>query len=190
MMPILQRHTIDSAPEKSKALLQSSVDNFGWIPNQSAYMSESPSLLAAYQRAHDLFIDSSLNEEEKAVVWITCGVESNCAYTVQAHAYIALAKGVGDHVVDAIAHDPDRLDDRLKALQRFTLKVIHCHGRLEKQAIDAALQAGLSRRNMLDVILGVSQKNMSTILNSIADTEIDDRFKWDAFRGLKLTSEA
>ncbi|EQB99561.1 hypothetical protein B738_16913 [Photorhabdus temperata subsp. temperata M1021] len=30
---------------------------------------------------------------------------------------------------------------------------------------------------MLDVVLGVSQKNMSTILNSIARTEIDDNFK-------------
>ncbi|MHB0774486.1 carboxymuconolactone decarboxylase family protein [Halomonas sp. WWR20] len=189
-MPNLKLHTIDSAPEKSKALLQSSIDNFGWIPNQSAYMSESPSLLAAYQRAHDLFIDSSLNEEEKAVVWITCGVENNCAYTVQAHAFIALAKGVGARVVDAIAHNPASLDARLRALHNFTLQVIHCRGRVEKQAIDAVLQAGFSKQNMLDVILGVSQKNMSTILNSIAGTEIDDRFKWDAFRGIKQRGEA
>ncbi len=189
-MRILKLHTIDSAPEKSKALLQSSIDNFGWVPNQSAYMSESPSLLAAYQRAHDLFIESSLSEEEKAVVWITCGVENHCTYTVQAHAFIALTKGVDASVVDAIAHDPTRLNARLQALHNFTLKVIHCRGILGKQTVDAVLRAGFSKQNMLDVILGVSQKNMSTILNSIAGTEIDDRFKWDAFRGIKQTGEA
>lgn len=189
-MPVLKLHTIDSTPEKSKALLQSSIDNFGWIPNQSAYMSESPSLLGAYQRAHDLFIDSSLNEEEKAVVWMTTGVANHCDYTIQAHAFIALAKGVDERVVDALAHEPTRLDARLLALHSFTLEVIHCRGRLSKPAIDAVLRAGFSKQNMLDVILGVSQKNMSTILNSIAGTEVDERFKWDAFQGLKQTAEA
>lgn len=189
-MTVLKLHTIDSTPERSKALLQSSIDNFGWIPNQSAYMSESPSLLGAYQRAHDLFIDSSLNEEEKAVVWMTTGVANHCDYTIQAHAFIALSKGVDERVVDALAHEPTRLDARLLALHSFTLEVIHCRGRLGKPAIDAVLRAGFSKQNMLDVILGVSQKNMSTILNSIAGTEVDERFKWDAFQGLKQTVEA
>lgn len=108
-MTVLKRHTLDSTPHKSKPLLQSSIDNFGWIPNQSAYMSESPSLLAAYQSAHDLFIDSSLTEEQKALVWMTTGVENSCEYTVQAHAFIALSNGVDAAVVDAIAHDPSRL---------------------------------------------------------------------------------
>lgn len=189
-MPILKLHTIDSAPEKSKALLQSSIDNFGWIPNQSAYMSESPSLLGAYQRAHDLFIDSSLSEEEKAVVWITTGVANHCDYTIQAHAFIALAKGVDETVVDALAHEPSRLNAHLLALHTFTLEVIHCRGCLSKTAIDAVLQAGFSKQSMLDVILGVSQKTMSTILNSIAGTEIDERFKWNSFKGIKQIAEA
>lgn len=189
-MTVLKLHTIDSTPEKSKALLQSSIDNFGWIPNQSAYMSESPSLLAAYQRAHDLFIDSSLNEEEKAVVWITTGVENNCAYTIQAHAFIALSKGVDEAVVHALAHEPVHLDTRLLALRNFTLEVIHCRGRVSRSATHVFLQAGFSQQNMLDVILGVSQKNMSTLLNSIADTEIDEPFKWKAFQGLTPPVEA
>ncbi|WP_122222185.1 carboxymuconolactone decarboxylase family protein [Pseudomonas syringae group genomosp. 3] len=188
-MTVLKLHTIDSAPEKSKALLQSSIDNFGWIPNQSAYMAESPSLLGAYQRAHDLVIDSSLSEEEKAVVWITTGIENGCSYTVQAHAFIALAKGVNESVVDALAHEPGRLSARLRALHAFTLEVINCRGRLSDAAVDAVLKAGFKKQNMLDVILGVSQKNMSTVLNSIAGTEIDERFRWDAFQGLKPLSE-
>lgn len=103
---------------------------------------------------------------------------------------IALAKGVDEYVVDALAHDPSSLNARLLALHKFTLEVIHCCGRLSQPAIDTLLRAGFSKQNMLDVILGVSQKNMSTILNSIAGTEVDERFKWDAFRGLKQTAEA
>ncbi|QBC45094.1 carboxymuconolactone decarboxylase family protein [Iodobacter fluviatilis] len=188
-MSVLTLHTLDSTPETSKALLQSSIDNFGWIPNQSAYMSESPSLLGAYQRAHDLFIDSSLNEEEKAVVWIASGVENNCTYTIQAHSFIALTNGVKNCVVDAIIHDPTKLNARLLALHRFTLEVIHCRGQLNKAAIDAILQAGFNKQSMLDVILGVSQKNMSILLNSIAKTELDERFNLTTFQEFKQMTE-
>jgi alkylhydroperoxidase family enzyme len=190
IMTVLKLHTIDSAPLKSKALLQSSIDNFGWIPNQSAYMAESPSLLGAYQRAHDLVIESSLSEEEKAVVWMTTGVENGCSYTIQAHAFIALSKGVDQSVVEALAHQPGRLNTRLQALREFTLEVINCRGRLSVTAVQDVLEAGFSKQNMLDVVLAVAQKNMSTILNSIAGTEIDARFKWDAFQGLNTVSEA
>jgi len=187
-MTVLKRHTLDSTPYKSKPLLQSSIDNFGWIPNQSAYMSESPSLLAAYQSAHDLFIDSSLTEEQKALVWMTTGVENSCEYTVQAHAFIALSNGVDAAVVDAIAHDPSRLSPQLSALRSFTLEVIHARGHLGQAAIDAVLRAGFSQQNMLDVVLGVSQKNMSTIVNAIAGTEIDTAFQWAGFKGFKQAS--
>src|SRR5690606_41421629 len=124
----------------NNVLLPTAIDNFCLIPNQSAYSPTSPSLLGAYQRAHDLFIDSSLSEEEKAVVWITTGVANHCDYTIQAHAFIALAKGVDDTVVDALAHEPSRLNTHLLALHNFTLEVIHCRGCLSKTAIDAVLQ--------------------------------------------------
>lgn len=176
-MSFLTLHSIETAPEDSKKLLQSSIDGFGWIPNQSAYMSESPSLLQAYQRAHDLFIDSSLNEEEKAVVWIVTGIENGCNYTVQAHTYIAIKNGVDEETIRGIIDENDRLPARLSALREFVVAVIHCRGQLGKSAIDSFLKLGFSRENMLDVILGVSQKNMSTILNGIAKTAVDDAFK-------------
>lgn len=176
-MSLLNLHNLNSAPLKSKELLQNSIKDFGWIPNQSAYMAESPSLLAAYQRAHDLFIETSFNEEEKAVVWLTTGIENKCSYTVSAHSYIAIKSGVSRKVVNAILYKNDELSKRLTALQTFTKKVIHCKGQLNKNDIDVFLDAGFTTKNILETILGVSQKNMSTILNNIAKTEIDDHFK-------------
>ncbi|MES2742119.1 MAG: carboxymuconolactone decarboxylase family protein [Pseudomonadota bacterium] len=178
-MKQLVLHTISTTPERSRKLLQSSIDNFGWIPNQSAYMSESPALLEAYQRAHDLFNGSSLNEEERAVVWITTGRENSCAYTVQAHAFIALKGGVQAAVVQALIDDADTLTPRLSQLRQFTKNTLSCRGQLPKAAIHAFLEHGFTNENMLDVVLGVSQKNMSILLNSIAGTIIDQSFKLD-----------
>lgn len=81
--------------------------------------------------------------------------------------------------VKALIEKTDDLSPRLLALREFTIEVIYCRGQLKRSAIDLFLSRGFSKQNMLDVVLGVSQKNMSTILNSIAGTEIDDKFKLD-----------
>lgn len=175
-MKLLHMHTIESAPAASRPLLQSSIDGFGWIPWQSAYMAESPALLASYQYAHDAFSQCSLNEEERAIVWITTGLVNDCAYTVQAHSWIARHKGVSAETIDSLVKQPDALPARLAALHQFTRTVALAQGHIPAEAVMALLAAGFSKENMLDAILGVAQKTMSTLLNSVAGTAIEPQF--------------
>ncbi|UTH75622.1 carboxymuconolactone decarboxylase family protein [Chromobacterium sp. IIBBL 290-4] len=176
-MTTLKMHDLDSAPSGSRALLQSSIDNFGWIPWQSAYMAESPALLSSYQFAHDAFSNCSLSEEERAIVWITTGTINQCAYTVQAHTWIAQHKGVPAATLQALAQEPEALPEKLAALHRFTREVVLAQGQISKEEIAAVRAAGYSSQNVLDVILGVSQKTMSTLLNSIAGTQVEPQFQ-------------
>lgn len=176
-MTILKMHNLDTAPSASRPLLQSSIDGFGWIPWQSAYMAESPALLSSYQFAHDAFCHCSLNEEERAIVWITTGVLNQCAYTVQAHSWIAQQKGISPALLHTLLHQPEALAGRLSALYRFTCQVIQAQGQVPQKAVEEMLAAGYSTQNVLDVILGVSQKTMSTLLNSIAHTQIEPQFQ-------------
>ncbi|MGM3160254.1 carboxymuconolactone decarboxylase family protein [Dickeya undicola] len=176
-MTILQMHTLDSAPSASRPLLQSSIDGFGWIPWQSAYMAESPALLSSYQFAHDAFSQCSLSEEERAIVWITAGTINQCTYTVQAHSWIAQHKGVSSEILNMLAHQPEALPGKLAALYRFTCQVVLAQGQIPQKAVEEVLAAGYSQQNILDVILGVSQKTMSTLLNSIAHTQIEPQFQ-------------
>jgi reactive intermediate/imine deaminase len=179
-MSVLTMHSLSLAPDGARKLLQGAKDRFGWVVNQSAYMAESPELLEAYQRAHELFIASSLDETEKAVVWIATGLENRCRYTVGAHCFIAQADGVDNEIISALVDNSDHLPERLLALRKFTRHVIHCHGQVGESALAKFLDAGFTPRNALDVILGVSQKTMSTLLNSIAKPELDAGFvtKW------------
>ena len=176
-MTILKMHNLDSAPAASRPLLQSSIDGFGWIPWQSAYMAESPALLSSYQFAHDAFSQCSLNEEERAIVWITTGTINQCAYTVQAHNWIAQYKGVSSEILNMLAHKPETLPGKLAALYRFTRQVVLAQGQIPQKSVEEMLAVGYSQQNVLDVILGVSQKTMSTLLNSIAHTQIEPQFR-------------
>ena len=158
-------HTLESAPPPARPLLQSSIQHFGWIPNQSGHMATSPGLLEAYQRAHDLFNACSLDETERAVVWITVGREHACRYTLAPEVLRALIDGIDEG-----------LPHRLRALRDFTRHVTGCRGQLQREAVAALLAAGFTPANLLDVVLGVAQKTMSTLLNSVAGTAIDTRF--------------
>lgn len=78
-------HNKESAPEKSQELLDTSLKSFGMIPSLHAVMAKAPGLLEGYQRLHQLFLDSSFDDEETTVVWQTINVEHACHYCVPAH---------------------------------------------------------------------------------------------------------
>lgn len=174
-------HTPDTAPEASKPLLENSQKAFGMVPNLHAVMAESPQLLEAYQRVHELFQNSSFNAEELTVVWQTVNVENNCHYCVPAHTGIAKSMKVDDAIIDALRDETPLPDARLEALRTFTLKLVRQHGAMSDEDIQTFLDAGFTQRHVLDVILGYSQKVMSNFTNHVAHTEVDapfQKFAW------------
>ena len=58
------RHTLDTAPEASKPLLEDAKKSMGFIPNLYTVMAEAPSLLEAYKAVGTLFQNSSFNNDE------------------------------------------------------------------------------------------------------------------------------
>ena len=50
-------------------------------------------------------------------------------------------------------------------------------GNVDDAAVKAFLDAGFTRRHILDVVLGVAQKVMSNYTNHLANTPIDAPFK-------------
>ena len=174
-------HTEETAPDAAKPLLGNSKKAFGMVPNLHAVMAESPELLEAYQRVHELFQNSSFNAEELTVVWQTVNVENNCHYCVPAHTGIAKSMKVDDAIIDALRDETPLPDARLEALRTFTLKLVRQHGDLSDDDIQSFLDAGFSQRHVLDVILGYSQKVMSNFTNHVAHTEVDapfQKFAW------------
>ncbi len=170
-------HTQDTAPEASKPLLAKSQQAFGMIPGLHAVMAEAPGLLEAYQTVHELFVNSSFTPDELTVVWQTINVEHNCHYCVPAHTGIAKSMGVSDDISDALRNETPLPNARLEALRTFTLRVVRNHGNVDEGAVQAFLDAGFTRRQILEVILGLSQKVMSNYTNHLANTPIDAAFR-------------
>ncbi|HPR06293.1 MAG TPA: carboxymuconolactone decarboxylase family protein [Denitromonas sp.] len=172
-----QLHTEATAPEASQPLLAKSRKAYGMIPGLHAVMAEAPGLLEAYQRAHELFMGSSFNKDELTVIWQSINVEHACHYCVPAHTGIAKGMKVDDAITDALRNETALPSARLEALRTFTLSVVRQRGDVDASAVQAFLDAGFTQRQILEVVLGVSQKVMSNYTNHLADTPVDDMFR-------------
>ena len=171
-------HTLDTAPEASRPLLEDSQKGFGRIPGLHGVMAEAPALLEGYKALHKLFQnETSFDKDEITVVWQTINVEHECHYCVPAHTMIAKAMKVDDAISEALRDETPLPTPRLEALRTFTLAVVRGRGNVSDAEVTAFLDAGFDRRQILEVILGVAQKVMSNYTNHLADTPIDEPVK-------------
>ncbi len=180
-MIAFELHNENTAPDASKPLLAGSKRALGMIPSLYAVMAEAPGLLEAYQKVHELFSNSSFDKDELTVVWQSINVEHACHYCVPAHTAIAKSMGVAGAVTDALRNQAPLPNARLEALRTFTLNVVRGRGHVEEQDVQAFLDAGFTKRQILEVILGVAQKVMSNYTNHLADTPVDapfQKFSW------------
>jgi len=170
-------HNIESAPQKSKEILEASLKANGMIANLHGIMAESPELLMAYQELGKLFTNTSFNSEEITVVWQTINVEHNCTYCVPAHTGIAHKMKVDPLLTEALRDQKAMPTPKLQALQDMTLKVIRNRGNVSDEDTTEFFAAGYAQRQLLEIILGVSQKVISNYTNHVANTPVDKPFQ-------------
>ncbi len=175
-------YTIETAPDDSKPLLEDSVKAFGMIPNLHATMAEAPGLLEGYKVLHGLFQNSSFNVDELTVVWQTINVEHECHYCVPAHTFIANSMNVDPALTEALRNRTAMPNEKLQVLHDTTLAMVRSRGRLTEAETEAFYAAGYENRQLLEIILGLSQKVMSNYVNHVAKTPVDppfEKFAWE-----------
>lgn len=180
-MSTLQVHSVETAPQGSKASLEESIKAFGMLPNLHGVLAGSPNTLAAYKDLHDGFQNSSFNTDEITVVWQTINVENECHYCVPAHTAIAHMMGVDASITEALRNGENLADTKLQTLKETTLSIVRNRGRVSEQELAAFYAAGYGEQQVLEIILGVAQKTISNYTNHIANTPVDapfQKFAW------------
>tara|TARA_R110002096_G_scaffold28336_20_gene85984 strand:+ start:2304 stop:2867 length:564 start_codon:yes stop_codon:yes gene_type:complete len=180
-MTTLKIHNIDSAPEGSKTLLEQSLKTNGMIPGLHGVLAGAPGILEGYQTLHKLFSESSFNNEELTVVWQTINVEHECHYCVPAHTGIAKMMKVDDAISESLRNETLLENPKLEALRTMTLSIVRNRGHVTPEELQAFYDAGFEERQVLEIILGLSQKVISNYTNHIANTPVDapfQKFAW------------
>lgn len=166
-------YTAETAPEPSKPLLAGVKAQFGMVPNLQSIMAESPELLAAHGALWEQFSKSTLTPHEQQVVFMTAIFEHSCHYCMAGHTTMAKGQKLGDANIAALRAGTPLPDARLEALHAFTTLVVQDRGRVADADVQALLDAGFTRRNILEVVLGVSIKIQSNYTNHLVGTPLD-----------------
>ena len=180
-MTTLKVHSIESAPEGSKELLEQSLKANGMIPGLHGVLAGAPGILEGYQTLHKLFTESSFDKDELTVVWQTINVEHACHYCVPAHTAIAGMMKVDENITESLRNETTLENTKLEALRTFTLAITRNRGNVSSDELQAFYTAGYEERQVLEIILGLSQKVISNYTNHIANTPVDapfQKFAW------------
>lgn len=177
------KHTLETAPDEAKPVLEGVQKGLGFVPNLLAYMAESPALVKGYTTLSGIFEKANLSPTERQVVLLTVSRNNACHYCMAAHTSIAQMQKVPSDVIRALRDGTAINDPKLEALRTFTAKVVESRGYPDADDMSAFLSAGYGKQHALDVVLGIGLKTLSNYTNHIVETDVDEAFAANAWQG-------
>lgn len=175
-MSILSIHTAETAPEASRPFLENSKKRSGFTANILGALAGSPAALEGYLTLSGLFASSSFTATERQIVLIAVSAKNGCAYCVAAHSTSAAMEKVPEDVIAALRDGEPIADARLEALRRFAEILVDKRGWASDGEVQTFISAGYDRQQVIEVVLGITQKTLSNYVNHLAGPPLDDAF--------------
>ena len=173
---IFPAHTLDSAPDGSRRIMEAMARQRGHVPAGVARLASSPQLLDGFLKASGLFENTSLDPVSREVVILTMATRNRCHICVAMHTAKLAALDASPELVAALRGQRPLPDERLAAIQRFTLDVVAAAGAVSPESLEAFLGQGYNARNALEVVLGIGTYTMSTLANRLTRAPLDEQF--------------
>ena len=181
-MTRFQIYDDESAPEGSRHSLRLAKAKFGLIPNMMAIMAESPALVNTYGKLIEIFDQTSFSDTEKQLVMLEASHENACDYSMAIHSAFAQTKNVPSDVIEALRKGLPLSDYKLEALRLLVRTVVKNRGHVKEAEVKAFLDAGFTRAQIFDVLVGVGMKTLSNYTNHIAAIPLDTAFQPQAWK--------
>ena len=180
-------HTCETAPPPADATLTEIGNTLGFVPNVFGVIAESTPALHAFVELNTRFADASLDATARELIQTAVSVENTCGYCVAGHTAFARVQSVPGEVIDAVREGRPIADPKLGALHRFTLALVRTRGDVPEHEMHRFLDAGYTRAQVLEVILGVCVKTFSNLASKVTGIPLDDAFAAHAWPAQRVT---
>jgi AhpD family alkylhydroperoxidase len=170
-------HTPESAPGDAGHALRALKAAVGVIPNLAATMAESPELLKGFLALRELYAKTDFSAADIQVLSLVAARENDCAWCMAFHTAMALKEGVDGNAVDRLRAGQPPADARLAALSTFARTMVQKRGHVGRAALETFLAAGFTKRQALDVVLGLGFSQLANYTGHITEPALDDFLK-------------
>jgi AhpD family alkylhydroperoxidase len=167
--------TPDTAPPGSRRTMTATAAHLGYLPVALARMAASPQLMDGFLRTSGLFESSSLDPLAREVLVMTMAVRNDCHICVAMHTASLTRLGADQSLIDALRDGRPLADQRLAAIQAFTLQVLETAGAVSDDQLKTFNKNGYTTQNALEVVLGIGAYTMSTLANRMTRSPVDEQ---------------
>nr|WKF61900.1 hypothetical protein HUO10_006432 [Paraburkholderia busanensis] len=180
-MSSFQVHTVHSAPELSKPVLRQLEATFGFIPNIAGSMAGSPVLIGAFIDLFRTVHSGTFTEAQIQTLLLTNAVTNACTWAVAFHTALALHEGLTPADVDAIRAGRVPTDRQHAALSLLAKTAIDKRGHLDGHDVDAFLEAGFRRDQVLELLAVTAASTITNYVGSIVQPPLEEQFQVHAW---------
>jgi AhpD family alkylhydroperoxidase len=176
-MTMFTRYTAESAPPASRRAMAAVTAKQGYLPAAVALLAESPETLEGFLRISGTFDACTLDPVAREVVIMTVAARNGCHLCTAMHTARLAALGADPALAAALRAAVPLADPRLEAVRAFTLRVIDTAGEAGDESLAGFLGHGFTRRNALEVVLGVGAYTLSTLANRLTGAPVDEELR-------------
>lgn len=171
-------YTTENAPEESKPLLSAAKENFGFVPNLLGEFAESPAVLEGYLKLNEIIGKTDFTPKEQQLAILAVSIENKCHYCSAIHSTILKNQlDVDESIVEAVRNGEPLVNKKLDALVTYVRKAVAKRGFVDEADIQTFIDAGYSKRQVLEVNLIIALKTISNYTNHLAGTPLDEAFQ-------------
>jgi AhpD family alkylhydroperoxidase len=176
-MTIFTQHTIESAPPGSRRAMAAVTAKQGYLPDAVALLAESPEALEGFLRMSGTFEACTLDPLAREVVIMTVAERNGCHLCLAMHSARLAALGADPALTAALRAGAPLADARLDAARAFTVRVLDTAGEAGEESLAEFLGHGFTRRNALEVVLGIGAYTLSTLANRLTGAPVDEELR-------------
>jgi uncharacterized peroxidase-related enzyme len=165
--------TIADAPPASRPMLEAVQKQFGTVPNLFRLVANSPAALESYLGLNSALAKGSLTAPTRERIALAVAQVNGCTYCLSAHTYLGahLAKLGAEEI--AANRDGRSTDPKADAAVRFAVAVVHAHGHVSDEDLNAVKRAGYDDAQVIEIVLHVALNTWTNYVNEVAKTEVD-----------------
>jgi hypothetical protein len=162
-------HTIDTAPEASRPILQGIASDLGTLPNFAASIASSPTLLAAFDGMRRAVGAGELDPAARE----TAGVAVDNRYGVAFHSTVLGRLGVEDAEIERMRSAEPPSDARLAAAYGLARTLALGRGKVDPEVL-ARAQACYSTSQILEIVAEALFASLVGVVDNLAgQVELD-----------------
>ena len=171
-MSIISQVSKEKAPADLKQIYEQINKKMGKVPNMFLHMGNSTPVLLSYFLESDLANKTSIPTPLREAISLTVAEINGCNYCLAAHSALAKMHGYDEEKIK-VARTGYSADAKENAILQFAKKIVEKRGSLEPREIEEVKKAGVSDKEIVEILFLVHLDIFTNYFNNLVGPEID-----------------